>query len=173
MNGAPGALSRFRFAVTISRISFFTWSKASTWSKNMRHASGTPSSSLASDGSRSICRTTSYEKNPTAPAVNGGSPASRAGLCPPSARFNSAKMSPSKLRRLPPSSTVIAVPRDTIFLYGSIPMNVYRPTCSPPSTDSSKKRLRLLVCNSQERRHRRLQVRRQRAIHRDQRVLPA
>ena len=25
---------------------------------------------------------------------------------------------------LPPSSTVIAVPRDTIFLYGSIPMNV-------------------------------------------------
>ena len=66
VESADGALRRLlraargvRSAVTIRWISFFTWSKARTWSKNIRQASGTPSSSFAIEGSFSIWRTTS------------------------------------------------------------------------------------------------------------------
>ena len=55
-------------------------------------------------------------KNPTAPAVNGGSPASRAGLCPERAFFSSSNTSPSKFFFLRPSETDIFRPCATIFL---------------------------------------------------------
>jgi hypothetical protein len=58
-------------------------------------------------------------EKPTAPAVNGGKPGSRAGLCPPSAWRSTAKMSPSMLVVFPrPSVMAISRPRATIRLKG-------------------------------------------------------
>ena len=51
-------------------------------------------------------------------------------------------MSPSTVRVRLPSVIRTEVPRDTILRKGRTPINVYRPTFSPPSTDSSRKHSR-------------------------------
>ena len=74
--------------MTISRISFLTWSKASTWSKNIEAGFGDAELVLGRGGQaldQADCVV--GEELPTAPAVKGGRPGKRAAVWPARADF--------------------------------------------------------------------------------------
>ena len=120
---------------------------------------------LCRSGSRSICRTASYAKNPTAPAVNGGIPGSRAGLCPPSASRSTLKMSPSmRVVRLP-SVIAICTPARHDPLVGIQPDKRVSAHLLAAFHRLEQKTLALGPRRPQKRRHRCLEIGGQRAIY--------
>src|SRR3990172_4051209 len=97
----------------------------------MNSASGNPCGSAAAIGTRgSKCRTTSYDRKPTAPPVNRGSPSSCASL------YRDSSFSISSSGSEPSLASAYGPQRST--RYGSVPMKLYRASRSPPSTDSSR-----------------------------------